>query len=76
MEKPEEYQKSVEIGKDGSIIQSTEGAGLLLPQVATEFNFTPLQFLECLCEKAGLQKNSWKNQNIKIYKFHAEIFSE
>jgi AmmeMemoRadiSam system protein A len=72
---PNEYLKDIEIGKDGLIIQG-DSSGLLLPQVATEYNFSPLQFLECVCEKAGVQKDAWKNPANKIYKFHAEIFSE
>ncbi|MGV8140905.1 MAG: AmmeMemoRadiSam system protein A [Candidatus Woesearchaeota archaeon] len=72
---PEEYLKDIEIGKDGLIIQG-ESSGLLLPQVATEYNFTPLQFLECVCDKAGLDKDAWKNPNNKVYTFRAEIFSE
>jgi len=71
----EEYLKNVEIGRDGLIIQG-KSSGLLLPQVATEYNFSPKQFLECVCEKAGMDKNAWKDTDNKIYKFHAEIFSE
>lgn len=73
--KPEEYIKNIEIGKDGLIIKG-ENSGLLLPQVATEWNFNQEQFLECLSEKAGLNKDAWKNPENKIYKFKAEIFSE
>ncbi|MGV8086459.1 MAG: AmmeMemoRadiSam system protein A [Candidatus Woesearchaeota archaeon] len=72
---PDEYLTSIIIGKDGLIIKG-KSSGLLLPQVATEYNFDVKQFLECLCEKANLDKDSWKNSENKIYKFHAEIFSE
>jgi hypothetical protein len=71
----DEYLKNIEIGKDGLIIQG-ESSGLLLPQVAIEYNFNPKQFLECVCEKAGLEKDAWRNLTNKIYKFKAEIFSE
>jgi AmmeMemoRadiSam system protein A len=70
-----EYLTEIEIGKDGIIIQGTN-SGLLLPQVATEYKFTQEQFLECVCEKAGIAKDSWKNLDNKIYTFRAEIFSE
>ena len=75
VKRPEDYLKEIKIGKDGLIIQGA-GSGLLLPQVATEWNFNPVQFLECLCEKAGLDKDAWKNLENKIYRFHAEIFNE
>jgi uncharacterized protein len=71
----DEYLKNIDIGKDGIIIQGTS-SGLLLPQVATEYNFDSKQFLECLSEKAGMNKDAWKNLTNKIYKFRAEIFSE
>lgn len=72
---PEEYITAIEIGKDGLIIQG-KSSGLLLPQVATEYNFDAKQFLECVSDKAGLDKDAWKEPENKIYKFHAEIFSE
>ena len=72
---PDEYLDKIEIGKDGIIIQGTS-SGLLLPQVATEYNFNPKQFLECVCEKASMPKDAWKNLSNKIYIFKAEIFSE
>jgi len=71
----DEYLEKIEIGKDGLIIQGAS-SGLLLPQVATEYSFSPKQFLECVCEKAGMSKDSWKNSDNKIYTFKAEIFSE
>jgi len=71
----EEYLKNIEIGRDGLIIQGIS-SGLLLPQVATEYGFSPKQFLECLSEKAGMNKDAWKEPSNKIYKFKAEIFSE
>ncbi len=71
----EDYLTNIEIGRDGLIIKGAN-SGLLLPQVATEYNFDAKQFLECVCEKANLDKDAWKNPENKIYKFRAEIFSE
>lgn len=75
-ESQEDYLKSISIGKDGLIIQYNGHSGLLLPQVALEYHWTPEQFLEAVCDKAGLDINAWKNKNAKIYKFQAEVFSE
>lgn len=72
----EDYLKSIEIGRDGLIIQFNEHSGLLLPQVALEYHWTPLQFLEAVSEKAGLEKDAWKYKDAKIYRFTAEVFSE
>jgi uncharacterized protein len=72
----EDYSDKISIGKDGLIIQYENRSGLLLPQVAEEYHWNAAQYLEALCEKAGLPKDSWKKKDCKIYKFKAEIFSE
>ncbi len=66
----------IEIGRDGLIIRNDFTSGLLLPQVATEWNWSRNEFLEHTCLKAGLHKNDWKLIGNKILKFSAEIFSE
>jgi uncharacterized protein len=64
------------VGRDGLIVQIDHCSGLLLPQVATEWKWNALQFLEACCEKAGLEKNAWHDCNCKIFKFQAQIFNE
>lgn len=68
--------ENIKIGEDGLIIRNKLGSGLLLPQVATEYNWDAKQFLEHTCEKAGLDKDSWKEKDILVYKFQAQIFKE
>jgi len=76
VEKPEQYPEKIKIGEDGLIIEYGPYSGLLLPQVAVEYNWTPEQFLENLCLKAGLSPGMWKTPDVKIYKFQAQIFKE
>jgi hypothetical protein len=71
-----EYVEKIKIGEDGLIIKGSFGSGLLLPQVATENNFNVSTFLNCLCQKAGMGFNSWKDLSNKISKFQAEVFNE
>lgn len=73
---PEEYLRKIKIGRDGLIIHSVQGSGLLLPQVPGEWGWNTKEFLEHTCIKAGLSKDSWKDLNNKIYRFSAEVFSE
>ena len=75
-EKPEDYLKKIKIGKDGLIIRSSFGSGLLLPQVFTRYDCNPKQALEMTCHKAGLSDDAWKDLHNKIYKFQAQIFKE
>ena len=66
----------IEIGKHGLIIEQGLMRGLLLPQVATEYDWDILTFLEQTCQKAGLPKEAWQDPSTKIQIFSAEIFSE
>lgn len=63
----------IAIGEDGLIVVNGRGTGILLPQVAEEWNFTSREFLEATCEKAGLSKDSWKDSITRVYKFKAKI---
>ena len=76
VDKPEDYPKKIKIGKDGLIIRSAFGSGLLLPQVAPEWHWNEEEFLDNTCNKAGLSPEFWKQGNCKIFKFQAQIFKE
>ncbi|MBN2411071.1 AmmeMemoRadiSam system protein A [candidate division KSB1 bacterium] len=64
------------IGTHGLYIEQDYNKGLLLPQVATEYNWDTITFLEHTCRKAGLPVNAWKSKNTQIYIFSADVFSE
>jgi len=66
--------KEIQVGKHGLMIERGFNAGLLLPQVATEYGWDTLTFLEHTCQKAGLPKDAWKDKKTKIQVFSAEIF--
>jgi len=76
VEKPSQYPSKINIGKDGLIIEKKFYKGLLLPQVATEYNMDAEEFLSHTCIKAGLNPNAWKKENIEVYKFQGQIFHE
>lgn len=64
----------IQVGKHGIYIKKDWFSGLLLPQVATEYGWDRQTFLEHTCQKAGLPPNAWKDKNIEIYIFSADIF--
>jgi len=64
----------IEVGKHGLYIKKGFYSGLLLPQVATEYNWNRITFLEETCRKAGLPRNAWKEKEAEIYLFSADIF--
>lgn len=76
IKKPEDYLKLIKIGTDGLIIKSGMFSGLLLPQVAVEYNWDVETFLRHTCMKAGLSYEAWRDTNHQLYKFQAQIFSE
>ena len=68
--------QQIEVGTNGLIIEKGLFKGLLLPQVAAEYGWDRVTFLEQTCLKAGLPKDAWKEESTKIQTFTAEIFSE
>jgi len=68
--------QEIEIGVHGILIAWEGRRGLLLPQVAIEHRFTRERFLEAACEKAGLERDAWKNPDARILSFTAEVFSQ
>ena len=73
---PTEYLGKIKVGRDGLIIKHSFSSGLLLPQVPIEYDWSVEEFLQHTCEKAGLARDTWKNENIKIEKFEGIIFKE
>ena len=67
---------AVEVGKDGLIVEMGMCRGLLLPQVAPEWNWDSETFLAETCVKAGLTPDTWVEKSCKVFKFQAEIFAE
>ncbi|MGD0337586.1 MAG: AmmeMemoRadiSam system protein A [Bacteroidota bacterium] len=64
------------VGTHGIMMQQGYSKGLLLPQVATEYNWDRDTFLRQTARKAGLPYDAWKNPMTKIFIFSAEVFHE
>ena len=71
-----EYLLKIKIGQDGLIVKYGFNSGLLLPQVPIEYGWNEREYLEHACEKAGLPKDFWKNDQIEIQKFEGIVFKE
>lgn len=67
--------EEIEVGKHGLYITQGHFRGLLLPQVATHYQWDRKTFLEQTCRKAGLAVSAWQMPNTAIHTFEAEIFS-
>jgi len=68
--------EEIVVGRHGIMIERGPYRGLLLPQVATEYEWDRETFLDYTCRKAGLQPGCWKDPTTRVLVFSAEVFSE
>lgn len=68
--------EEIEVGKHGIVMKQGYRSGLLLPQVAVEYNWDRETFLTNTCYKAGLSANCWKDPDTEIEIFSALVFNE
>ena len=61
------------VNEHGALLEAGLNHGLLLPQVATERNWTARQFLEALVRKAGAGRDDYRDPSTKVYVFRAQI---
>lgn len=73
---PLEHLEDLEIGVHGLYIKNDTYSGLLLPQVATAYNWDRTQFLQQVCKKAQLPEEAWQDPETEIYLFSSQVFGE
>ena len=66
----------IEIGRHGIYIEKGLNRGVLLPQVATEYGWDRITFLQQTCLKAGLSADAWQLPDAEIYIFSGQIIHE
>ena len=66
----------VELGTHGLYVEKGKRRGLLLPQVAPEWDWTVEEFLEQVCLKAGLPGDAWRDPSVSLSRFAADVFDE
>jgi uncharacterized protein (TIGR00296 family) len=66
----------IQVGRHGLIVASGGNSGLLLPQVAIEWEWDSTEFLVNCCLKAGLPPDSWLLDDVDVKVFEGEIFGE
>ena len=65
----------IEVGRHGLLISEGERRGVLLPQVAIEWDWDRQRFLEETCHKAGLPRSAWRH-GARIHAFSVQVISE
>jgi AmmeMemoRadiSam system protein A len=72
--RPIKSPQEVQVGRHGLLIRKGFRVGLLLPQVATDRNWSRQDFIRAICLKAGLPSDGWRDAD--LYVFDAEVFEE
>lgn len=67
--------EDIAIGRHGLVVERGSRRGLLLPQVALEWEWDSRTFLMQTCRKAGLAPDAWTG-GATIRRFEAEVFTE
>ena len=68
--------EDIEVGKHGLIMEKKPKKGILLPQVPVEQGWNRRQFLSGICRKARLPDGSWKDPEVKLYRYSSQVFGE
>lgn len=71
-----QYLDVIKIGRDGLIIEKEFHKGLLLPQVPLEWGWDKGEYISQTCIKAGLPPDAWFSDDVNVYTFSGQIFSE
>ena len=66
---------SIIVGRHGLIVDQGFHRGLLLPQVAVDWQWDRDTFLAHTCLKAGLSSDAWRT-GARLFRFEAEVFAE
>jgi len=64
------------IGRHGLMVSARGRRGLLLPQVATEYEWSADEFLAQTCLKASLAPDAWRHAGARVHTFETEIIAE
>jgi uncharacterized protein len=67
--------EAIVLGRHGLVIEMGDRRGLLLPQVALEWQWSREQFLRQTCLKAKLAPDAWQ-RGAYVYRFDAEVFGD
>jgi AmmeMemoRadiSam system protein A len=65
----------IAVGRHGLLVARGSQRGLLLPQVAIEWNWDAMTFLTQTCRKAGLPADAWQ-RGATVWRFEAEVFGD
>jgi len=72
----EELLNAIKMGRDGLMLEYRGRRSVFLPQVPVEWEWDVIEYLENLCRKAGVGKDTWKDKDCTILSFEGHVFKE
>lgn len=72
--KEEDILNTIDIGTHGLVLLHPQGRSVFLPEVPLSQGWNKVQFCERLCQKAGLDKESWKESESSFMRFETIHF--
>ena len=72
VEDPSQFQKKIQLGRDGICLRLKGSSALFLPEVAPEQGWNEETTLRQLCRKAGLKDDDWRNPETEVLCFRAK----
>lgn len=73
---PQHIPKLIEIGNHGVIVKNGKTSALLLPEVALEYGWDEVEFLQATCQSSGMPPNTWKKSKAQVFTFEQQVFRE
>ncbi|MHC5109296.1 MAG: AmmeMemoRadiSam system protein B [Planctomycetota bacterium] len=67
--RPIEAPRDISLGRHGVYLVWGERTGVLLPHVAVRNEWSARDFLEEVCVKTGLPRESWRSDQVKLFRF-------
>jgi len=67
---------AVEVGRHGLMLRCEGRVGLFLPLVPVQFGWDREEYLQQLCRKAGLPRDSWRRPDAELFAFTTELIEE
>lgn len=70
--------EKLEVGRHGAIVENGRDSGWMLPTVPVERSWSPAQFLDRTCSKAGIDERCWDDETTgsTVYLFDGQVFEE
>jgi len=68
--------KKIKVGVHGLLLTGRGRSGVLLPQVPVEQGWDLEEYLDYICVKAGLPKDSYNDDDTQLLTFNAAVFGE